>query len=54
MNHGKLLIADLGLSKLLAETTPNSNANKMGMVEYTDPQCFNIRNYKKDKNEPVN
>ncbi|CAB4426294.1 unnamed protein product [Rhizophagus irregularis] len=44
VNNGKLLIADLGLSKKLAEATTNSLANTKGMVEYTEPQENSIDN----------
>ncbi|GBC32630.2 kinase-like domain-containing protein [Rhizophagus irregularis DAOM 181602=DAOM 197198] len=44
VNDRKLLIADLGLSKKLAETTTQSMGNHCGMDEYIDPQCFKDRN----------
>ena len=53
MNDGKLLIADLGLSKKLVEITSNSMANDMGLVEYIDPQRFKIKNFKKNKKSDV-
>ncbi|CAB5370775.1 unnamed protein product [Rhizophagus irregularis] len=40
VNNGKLLIADFGLSKKLEEVMTNSIANRMGMIEYIEPQCF--------------
>ena len=53
MDNGKLLIADFGLSKQLTEITSNSVANKMGMLEYIDPQCLRSVNYVKDKRSDV-
>lgn len=53
MNDGKLLIADFGLSKKLNDVTSNSIANNMGMIEYIEPQCFEIDNYKKDKRSDI-
>ncbi len=53
MNDGKLLIADLGLSKKLVEITSNSMANDMGLVEYIDPQRFKIKNFKKNKKSDI-
>ncbi|RGB34758.1 kinase-like domain-containing protein, partial [Rhizophagus diaphanus] len=48
VNNGRLLIADFGLSKKLAEVTTNSIGNKKGITQYIDPQCFKNRKYKKD------
>ncbi|PKY50281.1 kinase-like protein, partial [Rhizophagus irregularis] len=53
VNNGKLLIADFGLSKKLAEITPNSKGNKYGMVEYIEPQCLKNIEYKKDKKSDI-
>ncbi|PKY61134.1 kinase-like protein [Rhizophagus irregularis] len=53
VNNGKLLIADLGLSKKLAEATTSSLANTMGMVEYIEPQCLKNIKYKKDKKSDI-
>jgi serine/threonine protein kinase len=53
VNDGKLLIADFGLSKKLTEVTSNSMANKMGLIQYMDPQCLKIKNYKKDKKSDI-
>ncbi|PKC04131.1 kinase-like protein [Rhizophagus irregularis] len=53
VNNGKLLIADLGLSKKLAEATTNSLANTRGMIEYTEPQCFKSLRYKKNKKSDI-
>ncbi|PKC03103.1 kinase-like protein [Rhizophagus irregularis] len=53
MNNGKLLIADLGLSKRLAEITTNSKGNTHGMTEYIEPQCFKNNRYKKDKRSDI-
>ncbi|EXX71596.1 Rad53p [Rhizophagus irregularis DAOM 197198w] len=55
VNNGKLLIADFGLSKKLEEVMTNSIANRMGMIEYIEPQCFkNIDiGYKKDKKSDI-
>ncbi|RGB40248.1 kinase-like domain-containing protein [Rhizophagus diaphanus] len=53
VNNGKLLIADLGLSKKLAEVTTNSIGNRNGMDEYIDPQCFKNRKYKKNKKSDI-
>jgi serine/threonine protein kinase len=53
VNNGKLLIADLGLSKKMSEATTNSLANTLGMPEYTEPQCFKLGNYKKNKKSDI-
>ncbi|RIA96279.1 kinase-like domain-containing protein [Glomus cerebriforme] len=53
VNNGKLLIADLGLSKRLTEISTNSAANKMGVYEYIDPQCYKIAKFKKDKKSDI-
>ncbi|RGB29785.1 kinase-like domain-containing protein [Rhizophagus diaphanus] len=53
VNSGKLLIADLGLSKKLAEAATNSSANTMGMIEFTEPQCFKSDKYKKNKKSDI-
>ncbi|CAB4388378.1 unnamed protein product [Rhizophagus irregularis] len=53
VNDRKLLIADLGLSKKLAETTTQSMGNHCGMDEYIDPQCFKDRKYKKNKKSDI-
>ncbi|RGB27390.1 kinase-like domain-containing protein [Rhizophagus diaphanus] len=53
VNDRKLLIADLGLSKKLAEVTTNSAGNRQGMIEYTEPQCFKNIRYKKDKKSDI-
>lgn len=53
MNYGKLLIADLGLSKKLAEVSTNSKANKLGMVEYIDPQLYKSAKFKKNKKSDI-
>ena len=53
MNNGRLLIADFGLSKKLAEIGSNSMANVMGMIEYIEPQRFKNKKYKKDKKSDI-
>ncbi|RIA82462.1 kinase-like domain-containing protein [Glomus cerebriforme] len=53
VNNGKLLLADFGLSKQLTEITSNSTANKRGIFEYIDPQCYKNTSYKKDKKSDV-
>ncbi|RIA96286.1 kinase-like domain-containing protein, partial [Glomus cerebriforme] len=53
VNNGKLLIADLGLSKKLAEISSNSAPNKWGMIEYTDPRCYLFTKFKKDKKSDI-
>jgi serine/threonine protein kinase len=53
VNDGKLLIADFGLSKKLAEATTNSLANTKGMPEYNEPQCFKHGKYKKNKKSDI-
>jgi hypothetical protein len=53
VNNGKLLIADLGLSKKLAEVKTNSMANEKGVIEYTDPRCFKNIKYKKNKESDI-
>ncbi|EXX55730.1 uncharacterized protein OCT59_000754 [Rhizophagus irregularis] len=53
VNDGKLLIADFGLSKQLTEVTSNSTSNRMGIIEYVEPQCIKCVNYVKDKRSDV-
>ncbi|CAB4430784.1 unnamed protein product [Rhizophagus irregularis] len=53
VNNGNLIIADFGLSKKLAEVTTDSVGNRYGVVEYIEPQCFKIINYKKDKKSDI-
>ncbi|PKY44268.1 kinase-like protein [Rhizophagus irregularis] len=53
VNDGKLLIADFGLSKQLTEVTSNSTSNRMGIIEYVEPQCMKCVNYVKDKRSDV-
>lgn len=53
VNNGKLLIADFGLSKQLAEVTSNSIGNMMGIIEYIDPQCYKDLNYKRGKKADI-
>ncbi|PKK74451.1 kinase-like protein [Rhizophagus irregularis] len=53
VNNGKLSIADLGLSKKLAEAATNSIANKMGIIEYIEPQCIKSDKYKKNKKSDI-
>ncbi|RIA96292.1 kinase-like domain-containing protein [Glomus cerebriforme] len=53
VNNGKLLIADLGLSKKLAEISSNSKANKLGIPQYIDPRCHKITKFKKDKKSDI-
>ncbi|PKK76948.1 kinase-like protein [Rhizophagus irregularis] len=53
VNNGKLLIADFGLSKKLAEAKIHSSANKIGMVEYIEPQCFKSFGYMKNKKSDI-
>ncbi|PKY18540.1 kinase-like protein, partial [Rhizophagus irregularis] len=53
VNDRKLLIADLGLSKKLAEITTNSVGNRQGMIEYIEPQCFKNIRYKKVKKSDI-
>ncbi|GBC10195.1 hypothetical protein RclHR1_09420003 [Rhizophagus clarus] len=53
VNNEKLLIADFGISKKLAEVTSNSMGNALGMAEYIDPQCFKQDRYKKDKKSDI-
>jgi serine/threonine protein kinase len=53
VNNGKLLIADFGLSKQLTEVTSNSMSNRMGIIEYVEPQCLRNVNYVKDKRSDV-
>jgi serine/threonine protein kinase len=53
VNNGKLLIADFGLSKQLTEVTSNSINNRMGIIEYIEPQCLRNIKYVKDKRSDV-
>ncbi|GBC02281.1 hypothetical protein RclHR1_04540005 [Rhizophagus clarus] len=53
VNDRKLLIADFGLSKKLAEATTDSESNKKGMIEYIEPQCLGEIMYKKDEKSDI-
>ncbi|RGB25787.1 kinase-like domain-containing protein [Rhizophagus diaphanus] len=53
VKNGKLLIADFGLSKKLADITSNSMGNNCGVIEYIEPQCFKSIKYKKDKKSDI-
>ncbi|GBC03168.1 hypothetical protein RclHR1_00500016 [Rhizophagus clarus] len=53
VNDGKLLIADFGLSKQIAEVTSNSTSNRMEIIGYIEPQCLRDVNYVKDKRSDV-
>jgi hypothetical protein len=53
VNDKKLLIADLGLSKKLAEVTTHSKGNTHGMPQYIEPQCYKIINYKKNEKSDI-
>ncbi|CAB5191719.1 unnamed protein product [Rhizophagus irregularis] len=53
VNKGRLLIADFGLSKHLAEATSNSMGSRIGIIEYVEPQCLRSVNYVKDKSSDV-
>ncbi|RIA96293.1 kinase-like domain-containing protein [Glomus cerebriforme] len=52
-DDGKLLIADFGLSKKLVEASSNSIANTLGIPQYTDPRCYGITKFKKDKKSDI-
>ncbi|RGB43022.1 P-loop containing nucleoside triphosphate hydrolase protein [Rhizophagus diaphanus] len=49
----KVLIADFGLSKHLAEATSNSMGSRIGIIEYVEPQFLRSVNYVKDKRSDV-
>ncbi|RGB27768.1 kinase-like domain-containing protein [Rhizophagus diaphanus] len=53
VNDKNLLIADLGLSKKLAEATTHTKHNDLGVVAYIEPQCFKNIRYKKDKKSDI-
>ncbi|GES97465.1 kinase-like domain-containing protein [Rhizophagus clarus] len=53
VNNGRLLIADFGLSKQLTEDTSGSVANRMGMIEYIEPQCLRSAHYVKNKKSDI-
>ncbi|GBB91908.1 hypothetical protein RclHR1_19360001 [Rhizophagus clarus] len=53
VNNGELLIADFGFSERLTEVTFNSTGNRMGVIEYVEPQCFKDKDYVKDKRSDV-
>ena len=53
MNNGRLLIADFGLSKQLIEVTSNSAGNRMGIIEYIDPQFYRDLNYVRGKESDI-
>ncbi|CAB4394501.1 unnamed protein product [Rhizophagus irregularis] len=53
VNDGKLMIADLGLSKQLTVQS-NSEANGViGMTEYIDPWCFKNNHNSRDKRSDI-
>jgi hypothetical protein len=37
----------------LAEAKTNSASNRMGIIEYIEPQCFKNKNYKKNKESDI-
>jgi hypothetical protein len=37
----------------LAEATTNSAGNRMGIIEYIEPQCFKNKKYKKNKESDI-
>ena len=45
------MIADLGLSK--PETELNSSSIVFGMPAYVEPQCYKMKNYKRDKKSDI-
>ncbi|GES97479.1 kinase-like domain-containing protein [Rhizophagus clarus] len=53
VNNGRLLIADFGLSKQLIEVSSSSLANRMGMIEYIEPQVYKDINYIRDKRSDI-
>jgi hypothetical protein len=53
VNNGNLLIADLGLSKRLAEVKTNSIGNRKGIDGYIEPQCYKNTEYKKNKKSDI-
>ncbi|CAI2169693.1 16411_t:CDS:10 [Funneliformis geosporum] len=53
VNNGKLLLADFGLSKHVAETTSNSKTAGFGMIEYIDPQCYKHQEFKRGKKSDI-
>jgi serine/threonine protein kinase len=53
VNNGRLLIADFGLSKQLTEITSNSMSDRMGFIEYIDPQCFKEKKYVRRKESDI-
>jgi len=53
VNKGRLLIADFGLSKQLVDVTSNSMANRTGIIEYIDPQCFKNIKYVRGKEADI-
>ncbi|RGB27093.1 kinase-like domain-containing protein [Rhizophagus diaphanus] len=53
VNNGKLLIVDFKLSEKMTEAIIDSIANRSGMIEYSDPQCFKNREYKKNKKSDI-
>ena len=54
MNNGRLLIADLGISKQLTEAVgTSSNSEILGMPAYIDPQCYIKETYKRNKKSDI-
>ncbi|GBC05825.1 hypothetical protein RclHR1_06450003 [Rhizophagus clarus] len=53
VNNGKLLIAGFGLSKRLDEVTTGDIGDKVGMIQYIEPQCLKVVGYRKDKKSDI-
>ncbi|RHZ59658.1 hypothetical protein Glove_362g25 [Diversispora epigaea] len=51
IDNGRMMIADLGLSKRLDESV--STSNHRGMYGYIDPQCYNNPRYKRTKKSDI-
>ena len=46
-----LIIADFGISKQLKEIT--SDSVDTGTLEYTEPQCYKVNNYQRNKKSDI-
>src|SRR5438045_307656 len=51
VNNGRLMLADFGLSKYLAEI--KSNSVILGTPAYVEPQCFINNNYKRNEKSDI-
>ncbi|GBB86740.1 hypothetical protein RclHR1_13130006, partial [Rhizophagus clarus] len=53
VNNDRLLIADFRLTKKLTVATSNSTENRIGIIEYVDPQFYKNINYERGKKSDI-